>query len=141
MPKSTRSALIAKADKVFSRYIRYRDGQKLINDDTGEEEWWTQCITCDEWKPMNKMHAGHFQSRRYMATRWEEFNVNGQCAKCNTFNAGEQYKYAKALEDKYGKGVSEQLEVIARKPTKITEDQIRVIIKDAEEEIKRYEKL
>lgn len=127
------------ADKVFSEYIRYRDGRKLVNEQTGEEEWWCPCITCGNWKPMRQMHAGHFQSRRFMATRWDDFNVNSQCPSCNTFNAGEQYKYSKAIDLKFGNGVAEQLERLARQTKKFTITEIIKIIDDAKKEIAEYE--
>lgn len=127
------------ADTYFSLYIRYRDGKKLYNEDTGEDEWWTVCITCGDWKPLKKMHAGHFQSRRYMATRYDEFNVNGQCPKCNTFNAGEQYLYSKAIDKKFGKGIAEQLEKIARKTKRMTTEEFISIIEDAKQQIAIFE--
>ena len=128
------------ADQFFSKYIRYRDGQRFV-DESGEEVWYTVCITCGDWKPMSQMHAGHFMSRRYMSTRYDEFNVNGQCAKCNTFNAGEQYKYSLAVDEKYGKGVAEQLSTIAQQTKKFTVDDFLKIIADAKKEIAYYESL
>ena len=44
MPKSTRSKLVAKADKVFSEYIRTRNA---------DERGYVPCFTCgkvDHWK-------------------------------------------------------------------------------------------
>lgn len=107
--KSTASVakLKAKLDKQFSLYVRLRDSNsKGIG----------KCITCDEPKHYTQAHAGHFQSRRYLNTRWDEQNVNLQCPGCNNWGAGEQYKYAKALDLKYGKEVPEFLHDLAHDP-------------------------
>jgi hypothetical protein len=130
----TRSQLIKKADKYFSLAVRYRDGKKRGG------EWYTICITCDKWIPLKQCHAGHFMSRRYIATRWDDDNVNGQCSGCNTFRAGEQYKYSKALELKYGTGTAERLHKQAQKIKKITTQELEDIINEAKEQIKFYEK-
>ena len=134
MPTPTKSQLIKKADKYFSLAIRYRDGKR------SKGEWLTECITCGKWAPLKTMHAGHFMSRRYQATRWDEENVNGQCAGCNTFRYGEQYKYSKAIDLKYGLGTAESLERAAQPNTKISVQELEQIISDAKEQIRFYEK-
>ena len=60
------------------------------------------------------MQAGHFQSRRFNITRFDEMNVHGQCYGCNVMRYGEQYKYAKHLDEVYGIGTAELLELKAR---------------------------
>lgn len=137
-PKLTLSKQKKIADEWFSRYIRYRDGQKFINTDTGQEEWWCQCITCETWRPLVKMHAGHFQSRRYLIIRWDEFNVNAQCAGCNNFGNGEQYKYAKAIDLKYGGGTAETLAKLAQQTKKFTIEDLQKIIDDAKKQVEMY---
>ena len=102
--KTPRKQLVAKADKLFSEYVRLRDSV----DGYGE------CITCGKRLHYKAAHAGHFQKRKHYSTRWEEENVNLQCAGCNTYNDGEQYQYAKALELKYGDGTSDKLHQMAR---------------------------
>lgn len=104
--KSTASVakLKAKLDKVFSLYVRLRDSNR---------KGYGKCITCNQPKHYTQAHAGHFQSRRYLNTRWDEQNVNLQCPGCNNWGAGEQYKYAKALDLKYGKEVPEFLHDLA----------------------------
>lgn len=130
----TRSQLIKKADKYFSLAIRYRDGKKVMGD------WFTPCITCEKWGHLKQMHAGHFQSRRHMATRYDDENVNGQCSGCNTFRYGEQYKYSVALDKKYGRGTAKRLAQKARETVKLTSAELLQIIEDAKATIKFYEK-
>lgn len=85
------------------------------------------------------MHCGHFMSRRFPATRWDEENCNAQCAGCNMFGNGEQYKYGLAVDLKYGVGTAEKLSKQAHGYFKVTRSLLEEIIKDATEEIKWYE--
>ena len=82
--RTQRKKLVDKLDKVFSVYIRRRYAENDI----------AECFTCgkqDHWK---KLQNGHFQSRKHYATRWHEENCQVQCAGCNVFRYGEQYKFA-----------------------------------------------
>jgi hypothetical protein len=127
-PPATVSKLKQLADSEFSRYIRYRDG-KLT-----ENGWWAVCITCDKWFPFNTIQAGHFQSRRFNITRFDEQNVNAQCKGCNIFRYGEQYKYAKALDIKYGEGTADKLVAKALEPHKFLPDELIEIAVKAKEQ-------
>lgn len=88
MPKKpTRKTIVKKLDAVFSEYIRRRYAKNDV----------AECVTCgkqDHWK---KLQAGHFMSRKFYATRWDEKNVQVQCYACNVMRYGEQYKFAKWL--------------------------------------------
>ena len=118
--KKSVSQLKKLADKEFSKYVRLRDGPV--------------CITCED--PKGLIHAGHFMGRRFSSTRFEEENVNSQCAKCNTFNHGEQYKYALALDLKYGDGTAARLSKTAQEHHKFTTSELEEIIHDAKEQVK-----
>jgi len=96
MKRDTVSYWKDKLDKVFAPYIRQRDG---IN---GKG----QCISCGELFDISLLDAGHFRSRKYNATRYDEKNVQLQCRGCNRFNSGEQYKFGIALDEKYGEGTA-----------------------------------
>ena len=133
MKKQTLSQMKSKADKYFSLYVRYRDSVKR------PDGYYAQCITCDRWLPVKGVHAGHFQSRRHSSTRFHDENVNAQCAGCNTFNQGEQYKYAKALEMKYGDGTAEKLARLAQTYHKLTIQELQEIIDESKSNIKHYE--
>ncbi len=107
--KKTISKLKKELDKVFSQYIRMSHSHNGI----------TQCFTCsksDHWK---NMHAGHFQSRKHLATRWDEQNVKVQCVKCNIFDSGQQYAFGKLLDILYGEGTSDGLVIKARMTQKM----------------------
>lgn len=124
--------LVKKLDDVFQMFIRYRDD--------------FTCITCGKKYPRGErtqLHAGHFVSRGVYATRWDEENVNAQCAGCNLKQSiGDVeviHRYEIALDWKYGRGtVTRLLEKKHEtfKPSRIwLEDNIK-LYSDA---LKRYE--
>ena len=119
------SKLKKELDKWFSLYIRLRES----------EEGLVQCFTCNKVSHYKSgMQNGHFQSRKHLATRWDEENCQVQCVGCNMFKAGEQYKFSIALDSKYGEGKAEELEFLARTIMKVS----RI---DYEEKISYYKDL
>jgi hypothetical protein len=129
----TISQLKKKADTVFAKYIRYRDSELT------PMGWVGRCITCDHYYPFSQIQCGHFQSRRFNSTRFDEENCNGQCVGCNVFRYGEQYKYAKNLDLKYGVGTADKLAEKAKAVHKLTRDELLEIIQSSTEQIKEYE--
>ena len=108
MKKRSRKNIIKTLDKVFSEYIRRRYAKNNV----------AECFTCgkkDHWK---KMQCGHFQSRKYYSTRWDEDNCQVQCVGCNMFKGGEQYKFGLHLNMKYGNNKAENLYLLAKKTKK-----------------------
>jgi hypothetical protein len=127
--KSTRKKLVDKLDKVFSIYIRRRNA---VNDIS-------ECFTCgkkDHWK---KLQNGHFQSRKHYSTRWNELNCQVQCASCNVFRYGEQYKFAKNLDEKYYDGLAEELHIEANKTVKLDNTDLEMLIEKYEMLIKQLD--
>jgi hypothetical protein len=122
--KQKLSVVKKKADKAFSEAVRIRDSDQF---------GFLDCITCGRHLHYKDAHAGHFQSRRYSSTRFDPLNVNGQCPGCNMFGAGEQYKYGKALDLKYGDGTAERLEKKAQEHHKLTIGELEEIIKESKE--------
>ena len=124
MAKTTTSKLKVKLDKLFSEYIRKRDS---------DHRGICKCISCGKEAPAfgGSIHAGHFMSRRHLATRWDEKNVNSQCSYCNTFLNGNQILAARGVENKWGKGTVDELESRMHIVVKLTRA-------DYEEEIESY---
>lgn len=94
--------LIKELDDVFQMYVRYRDN--------------FTCITCGKKFPTGERqqcHAGHFISRKIYSTRWDERNVNCQCASCNLKQSLADveviHKYEYQLKAKYGNGIIDEL--------------------------------
>lgn len=112
MPKKPkRSTLVKKADTIFSQYIR-----KRYADNNG----FVECFTCgkkDHWK---NLQCGHFMSRKFYSTRWDETNCQVQCAGCNVFRYGEQYKFGRNLDIELGNGIAEGLQQKSKKIMKYT---------------------
>lgn len=117
------------ADEWFSKYIRLRDC---------DSNGFIRCITCNESKRWNESDAGHFQSRRFLATRFNEYNVNAQCKGCNSFGAGEQFKHGKAIDLKFGEGIADELETESRRMVKFSKVELMEMareFKDKAEEL------
>ena len=106
------SKLKKELDKWFSLFIRLRNA-----DTNGLVE----CFTCGVIKHYKQgMQCGHFQSRRHLATRFDEVNCQPQCVKCNMFEQGEQFKFHIKLNAKYGEGTSIDLQHKAMQSLKFT---------------------
>ena len=112
MGLKTISKLKKELDKWFSLYIRLRESTP---------EGIVSCCTCGKLGHYKVgMQNGHFQSRRHHSTRWNEKNCSVQCIACNCFSQGEQYKMSIYIDNKYGKGTAESLEMEARKIVKMS---------------------
>tara|TARA_R110002072_G_scaffold1891_6_gene15733 strand:+ start:83 stop:493 length:411 start_codon:yes stop_codon:yes gene_type:complete len=110
--KKTISKLKKELDKWFSLYIRLREAN---------EYGMVQCFTCGVVRGYKDgMQNGHFQSRKHLATRFDEENCQVQCIKCNMYSQGEQFKFGINLDAKYGEGTSKELEFLARTTFKIS---------------------
>jgi hypothetical protein len=70
------------------------------------------------------MDCGHFQSRRFTATRWEEKNAHAQCQSCNNYGSGEQYRHGIEIDSLYGAGTAQELEEMARLLHKWNKDEV-----------------
>lgn len=125
--KSTRKRLIDKLDKIFSQYIRLRESKNHNS----------ECFTCgkvDHWK---KLQNGHFMSRKHLSTRWDETNCQVQCAGCNVFRYGEQYKFSVGLNAKYGDGTAEAMLQKSRETLKIDNAELEAKIKYYQDLVER----
>lgn len=106
MPKKRlRKNIVKELDKLFSLYIRH--SHKNPKTDLVE------CFTCGRSYEVKKIQAGHFQSRRFYSTRWDEDNVKPQCYGCNVGRQGEQYIFAKNLNN-LKTGLAEDMEAKSR---------------------------
>ena len=116
--KTKRKKLIDKLDTVFSIYIRRR---KAVNDVS-------ECFTCGKNDHCKMLQNGQVQSRKHYSTRWNELNCQVQCASCNVFRYGEQYKFAKNLDEKYYDGLAEELHIEANKTVKLDNTDLEMLI-------------
>lgn len=88
-----------KADSALSLFIRTRDSVNGV----------CTCVTCGAKVPLKATHAGHFISRKELATRYDVRNVNAQCFACNIHRKGEQYLHSLYIDKKWGEGTSAKL--------------------------------
>lgn len=114
----TKSKSKHKADRYFSKYIRERDANYAGI---------ATCITCG--RATTDFDAGHFISRRYLATRYDERNCNAQCMKCNRFESGRQYEHGLAIDVKYGEGTAKELLGKSQTTTRFTQMDFEEIAK------------
>tara|TARA_R110002072_G_scaffold69057_3_gene167621 strand:+ start:382 stop:777 length:396 start_codon:yes stop_codon:yes gene_type:complete len=123
----TLSKLKKELDKWFSLYIRLR---------YASVDGIIKCFTCDKVSHYKKgMHAGHFMSRRFLSTRWNEDNVQNQCVKCNIFDSGQQYAFGKLLDVRVGDGTSEELQELSRTTVKYMRHEYDDMIKFYKEKV------
>ena len=123
--KPTRSKIVKKLDTVFSQYIR------LSNADNNKN---CICVTCNKTFFWKEIQAGHFMSRKHYSIRWDERNVKPQCAGCNVFRYGEQYKYSLYLGNK----LSEKLLEESRKLVKFTNVELEEMIQKYSQRLKKF---
>lgn len=114
-------------DRVFHKYIRLRD----VN-----EHGYGKCISCDKGIHYDESDAGHFISRKQLATRWDERNVHLQCRKCNRFEYGRQYEYSLKL----GSDVAEELLIKSRQVAKFSDAELHEIYDYFNKKLKELEK-
>lgn len=133
MVKDERKKLIKKLDDVFQMCIRYRDN--------------FTCITCDKKfrrGERTELHAGHYISRGNYSTRWDEENVNAQCAGCNLKqsrgDAWIWHRYETELKLKYGEDVIDRLFKKKHSVFKITTPWLKEQIDYYTKALKEYEK-
>ena len=124
---TTISKLKKKLDSLFSQYIRIRNADHLGR---------VKCFTCGVEKHWKEQQAGHFQSRSHHSTRWDEVNVQVQCVKCNMFRQGEQYKFGMYLDQRFGEGTAEELEIRSKTIVKLNRVDYEEAIESYKQKIK-----
>ena len=73
-------------------------------------------------------------SRKHYSIRWDERNVKPQCAACNVFRYGEQYKYSLYLGNKLSKKLLEE----SRKIVKFTNVELEEMIQKYSQRLKKF---
>jgi hypothetical protein len=126
----TTPKLKKKLDRLFSKFIKLRDG--------GLEFF--KCISCQKTKPLSQFNAGHYWSRRYMSTRYDEKNVNGQCIYCNMHLSGNIQGYREGLIKKYGEEILTHLEIKKNNISNMGRFEFEVLINEYNDKIKILKK-
>lgn len=113
------SVLTSKLDKIFSIYIRLK-----YADDQGN----VKCFTCDNVHHYKAIQNGHFQSRRYMSTRFHVNNCRPQCYACNVGLHGQQYIFGANLDRQIGSGTAESMILLSKQQKKFSTDEFKELI-------------
>lgn len=124
--KKLKPTLIKKLDNIFSKFIRLRD-----SDSNG----YCRCISCGSIHFWKNIHNGHFVNRQHIATRFNEKNCNAQCVKCNTFDEGNNIGYMKGLIKKYGQGIIDELYILKKSSSKLSDFELNILIDHYKKEV------
>lgn len=74
-------------------------------------------------------------SRKHYSTRWNETNCQVQCAGCNVFRYGEQYKFGRNLDIEFGNGTADELHSKSRQIVKYDNQDLIEMIKHYEKKV------
>jgi len=119
-----------KADRYFSKYIRKRDA---------DHRGIVQCCTSGKWIHWKNADAGHYISRRFEATRYDERNCHAQSRQENRFHNGNQLVHQKYIEERYGEDVAKQLYIKSRMKCKRTQADYERIAKKYKKKLEELE--
>jgi len=117
---SNRKKLVAKLDRVFSKYIRARD---------------KRCVICGR---TDKLTCGHLFSRVAYSTRWEPDNAFCQCTGCNLSHEHDPLPLVRYAEKIHGKEKIDALHRTYRTTRKFSDADLRELIDKYKE---KYERL
>lgn len=127
-PKSLKT-LKKESARLFQLYVRLRD-----SDCSG----FGNCCSCGKNVHYKEADGGHFISRGYLATLFNENNVHLQCKRCNLMG-GNASGYALFMLDKYGKEAIEELDVLKHTPTKYSKAYYELFIEEFKTKVKELE--
>lgn len=119
-----------KADRVFSEWVRRR---------YADQDGIVVCFICGREMHWKSAQNGHFLSRSYNATRYDEVNCNTCCVGCNVFKHGNMVEYAARMRKKYGTNIIEKLLKRGKETKQFTRNELQEIIKVYSEKIQNLE--
>lgn len=121
-PKSL-SKLKKELDRLFSLWIRAKYPKR--------------CYTCDRAYP--NLQCGHFVSRQYLATRWEESNCRPQCMVCNVRLHGNILEFEERLIKELGAQKVQELKDSRKQLLRLTEEYYTTNIDKYQKELERVD--
>ena len=107
---SNRKKLVAELDRVFSLYIRKRDGR---------------CVLCGATE---RLQCGHLFSRTAYSTRWHMANAHAQCASHNCMHEHDAWPFYSWFIQKFGQEAFDNLHEIYATPRKYDNAEIEKMI-------------
>jgi hypothetical protein len=117
-------AHLEKTKKAVHQMVRLRDEGK-------------PCISCGT--PWNKsFQAGHcYSANNYRSIKFDFFNINGQCEKCNLFESGNETEYLLRLPNIIGDKEFQKLKKRALNDKKFNKKWTKEELKEIREEAKQ----
>jgi hypothetical protein len=125
------SQLTKKLDTIFSLFIRLS---------ASDRNGMVRCFTCDNVHHYKAIQNGHFQSRRFMSTRFDPINCAPQCYACNVGMSGMQYEFGKRIDAFYGKGIADLTVQKSKVVHKFTTDEMLELIEYFREKVEKLKK-
>jgi hypothetical protein len=119
--KESIKELVKKLDKVFSLFVR------LIHAD---KDGMVTCYTSGKRLHFKEAHAGHFLSRKFYVTRWDEKNVKVQSYAENIHSKGNPIEFQRRLENEFGREVIAKLIDKKYSPYKLQRIELQMMIED-----------
>jgi len=120
------TALIDKADKITSQYIRQKHADANGN---------VKCISCDTVIHWKGSHCAHYIGRASKATRWMEENLRPACPSCNVYRKEfHMREYTLKMIDFYGRDFVDELRGLARMV--LTAPEVRALAENAIQDFK-----
>jgi Bacteriophage Lambda NinG protein len=116
------SKLKKKLDAIFSQYIRLKHPAK--------------CYTCGLRKNRKHLQCGHFISRSYLVTRFDENNCRPQCVGCNMFGNGKPLDFEENLKKELGDEFVEEMKASRHKIVKLDRLWYGTMIAEYSEKVK-----
>ena len=115
MAKKTSAKLKKELDKLVSEYVRRSNA---------DHRGMVKCFTCQKQYHWKRIQNGHFISRIHLNTRFDydttkPSNCMPQCYRCNINLSGNQWQYARKLNEKFGEGTAEQIELRSKQTIKM----------------------
>lgn len=105
--------LMKELDILVSLFVRLSNADK---------EGLVQCFTCRRFFHYKKIHNGHYVSRFYKQTRWDERNLRPQCPICNLWKRGDPVTFRELLVEEYGETIVRELEESRNVSNKLDRD-------------------
>lgn len=112
--------------KIFSQYIRKRSCP----------DGWGRCYTCLTVKDISELDAGHYISRSYKPTKYDERNVRIQCRQCNRFKNGDPITFREQLVKEMGEQAVTKMELSRWTPLILDDLWYQEMIKDYKGKLK-----
>ena len=124
----SRSKLVKELDAIYSQYVRL---------DQSDQYGYCICVTSGVRMFWTEAQNGHFFSRRFYPTRWNDDNCHPQSMRDNVFLKGNYINYTRYMIDSYGRKFVDDLEKLAHTTIKIKNAELIEKIEHYKKEVKR----